>query len=506
MQIAWVLRIKSYISALVILLISSANISAAERYAVVIGVSEYPSLPKSAWLRGPKNDTQLVSKYLVSNPGSPFKRENIIVLADGVDGAKLPTLAKIRIAMQKTATRAKKGDFVYLHFSGHGTQAPAGEESGEIDGLNELFLPRDIGRWNDQVGEVKNALVDDEIGQMINKIRAKGAFVWAVFDSCHSGTVTRGSSGNGDIRLRKVLPEFLQIPETAMAKAIESAPRTRGPQNPQREMTLEIKSEQSGEAGGFVAFYAAQTTETTPEMRLPKGKKGRKSQGLFTFTLFQVLAEYPGISYRQLGQEILRRYGSSYLAQPTPLYEGDLDRLVLGSSKGKRISQWTVIVNDDETLSLPAGALHGLQEGGELLLLPAASSANSDAIGIAKTTEIETLSSNVSVTDTEGKSFTNLDAFENGVIARKQNAPLEFLLTVASPDLSVIKNADQKEKAAKILESIEGKDDEGLRISFVEPGKDADLRLILSPSAGAGPDVLLWFAPPTGQLVQSGAT
>src|SRR5690606_7448500 len=43
----------------------------------------------------------------------------------------------------------------------------------------------------------------------------------------------------------------------------------------------------ASEMGGFVYFYAAQTTETTPEKRLPKGDPERRSQGVFTYTIFQ---------------------------------------------------------------------------------------------------------------------------------------------------------------------------------------------------------------------------
>ena len=49
--------------------------------------------------------------------------------------------------------------------------------------------------------------------------------------------------------------------------------------------------------GSFVAFFAAQTNEVTPEKNLPKGKPGRIPQGVFTYTLFQVLAEYPQATY-----------------------------------------------------------------------------------------------------------------------------------------------------------------------------------------------------------------
>ena len=34
--------------------------------------------------------------------------------------------------------------------------------------------------------------MDDEIGGALDAIRDKGAFVWVIFDNCHSGTATRG--------------------------------------------------------------------------------------------------------------------------------------------------------------------------------------------------------------------------------------------------------------------------------------------------------------------------
>ena len=101
------------------------------------------------------------------------------------------TLAAIRAAFADLTEKAQPGDFIYLHFSGHGTQAPALDPDSELDGLDELFLPVDIGKWNDSVGAVENALVDDEIGALIDGLRAKGADVWVVFDSCPSGTATR---------------------------------------------------------------------------------------------------------------------------------------------------------------------------------------------------------------------------------------------------------------------------------------------------------------------------
>lgn len=278
--------LKSVAAAALVLIPGMA--AARENYALLIGASTYPALEERYWLTGPGNDVDLVRTFLTTNTYVPFAADHVTVLADSLQGSTPPTLAAIRGAMSDLAGRLQPGDFVYLHFSGHGSQAPARNPDAELDGLDELFLPVDIGPWNDAVGEVQNALVDDEIGEMIAALRAAGADVWAVFDSCHSGTVTRAApTGDDDVRLRKLDGAALGIPEDRMeAVASRALPSGSDPQ--------ESPVDTSGDGGSFVAFYAAQTNETTPEKRLPRGLPERRSQGVFTYTLFETLASHPG--------------------------------------------------------------------------------------------------------------------------------------------------------------------------------------------------------------------
>ena len=83
--------------AVVTALLSPAR--AAENHAILIGASTYQNLDERFWLVGPANDVGLVRTYLTSNPHVTFAPENITVLADGVDGARAPTLAAIRASM-----------------------------------------------------------------------------------------------------------------------------------------------------------------------------------------------------------------------------------------------------------------------------------------------------------------------------------------------------------------------------------------------------------------------
>src|SRR5690606_6968917 len=143
--------------------------------------------------------------------------------------------------------------------------------------------------------------------------------------------------------------------------------------------------------GSLVAFFAAQTVETTPEKNMPPGKPGRKPQGVFTYTLFQTLAEHPGITYRQLGQEVLRAYSVKNLTRTTPMFEGDLDRVVFGAEDASRVAQWPAEVKGD-SVTVAAGRLHGIADGALLAVMASPADATEDALGYVTVSKLDTFS------------------------------------------------------------------------------------------------------------------
>lgn len=463
---------------------------ARDNYALLIGASQYSNLDERYWLKGPANDVTLVATWLATEAPVPFPQGHVTLLADGVPGAAPPTLQAIRDAFATLAAEVKPGDFVYLHFSGHGTQAPAHDPEAELDGLDELFLPVDIGPWSDDVGAVENALVDDEIGKLIDSIRAKGADVWAVFDSCHSGTVTRGAPDDAEeVRTRQLPPEALGID-------VSEAPATRGLEDPRAQPEAPVDaSEESPEQGKLVAFFAAQTTEVTPEKNLPKGKPGRLPQGVFTWTLFQVLSEYPQATYRQIGQEVLRKYATTSIARTTPMFEGDLDAVAFSGTAGPRVAQWPSKLTEG-SFALPAGTLHGLKEGERLAVLASAADPTEAALGFADVTAADTFTATASPVDAEGKVLPA--ELPKGLVLRRISADLDFSLTVALPEPGTA-GADALLAATEALAESAGP-----RIQFVPAGQEADLRLAVLPDSPR-PDAI-WVLPATGLADDLAAT
>ncbi|WP_192937625.1 caspase family protein [Sinorhizobium meliloti] len=121
---------------MMIALVPAYSVLARTNYAVLVGVTEYPNFPKDNWLEGPRNDALLVREYLTRQSPVRFESANISLLMDEMEGAKEPTLISILSTLDGMADRVRDGDFVYVHFSGHGFQQPAADPSTETDGLD----------------------------------------------------------------------------------------------------------------------------------------------------------------------------------------------------------------------------------------------------------------------------------------------------------------------------------------------------------------------------------
>ena len=196
------------------------------RLVLLVGAARYPNLDKRMWLDGPENDAALLATFLRYAPFNVPESDITVLAGWPDDAAKRPTKANIARAFQRLAQSAKPGDLVFIAMAGHGSQQPSSKSlAEEPDGLDELFLPADVGKWDGKAGAVKNAIADSEIHAWLDAIRKTGAFVWIMFDSCHSGTMTRGGSFE---RARELRPEDLGIPDEAIRAANAGAARTRG--------------------------------------------------------------------------------------------------------------------------------------------------------------------------------------------------------------------------------------------------------------------------------------
>ena len=407
-------------------LLCSSGSQAKELRALIVGVSEYPNLQQDLQLEGPRNDAERARNVLTQRGFAPG---NIKVLADGVSGAALPTRGNILAELERLAKTAAKDDFVFLYFAGHGSQQPAdrntAEGRAEADGMYEIFLPRDVGKWDGSAGRVKNALVKTEMRDAVDRILAKGAFVWGVFDSCHSATMVRGTSAG--VRYRYVKPGALGIPSDVLDAATRAAPKTRG--GPAAKESPIIATAANDKAGGSVFFYAAQTRETTPEMVLPQDLDDGKYFGLFGFTVMEALETGAPMTYRQMAQYVLTRYGAMNETRVTPLFSGTaLDKPVLFQDS-PLVQQWKIERGRD--LVVQAGALARLSEGTIVAVMADPLAKSEAAVGYLKLTKVGIAASTAVPIKFNGKPALKTEAIPERSFARIVQAPPQYTLRVS---------------------------------------------------------------------------
>ncbi len=334
----------------------------AAKMALLVGVTEYPNLPPALQLKAPVNDVRLMRTVLRQRG---FVDADIETLADGVEGAAAPTRAAILAALGRTAQRARPGDTVYLHFSGHGslqrTGDPSATAASPAGGWQPVFLPRDVRGWDGKRGApVPNAITDTVMREAVDAINAKGAFVFAVFDACHSARLVRGVLPHTDaslVRVRQVEPAALGMTHDLPQADVR----------PPWFDTVSSSTPPPRDRGRAVYFYAAQSYEMATSLPLPVGDR-KAWHGLFTWHLARALALGEVSSHRQLGQHLLSRHDQWPAASALPLFGGDgLDDVVFGQTTAT-VQQWP-LERHGTRAAIPAGALSGLGEGALVALL-----------------------------------------------------------------------------------------------------------------------------------------
>ena len=385
-----------------------------KKYALLVGCTKYTGISS---LEGPVNDVRLMKELLTKR--FAFQPADLRVLAGWPDDAqRRPTYANIAAGFDDLIRKAGPGVQIVILLSGHGSQVPVPKSQSNLldaanpepDGMDEVFLPSDVGKWKD--GKVENCITDNQLSDWLKKMGHKGADVWLVCDCCHSGTLSKSGAKPPDgIRWRSADPQTeLGIPLDAIraaeqraagggrskgGAAVEESPLGIG--SPRRTPVADAPGSPRGRV---ISFFGAQPFEKAPEMPCPRkadANAKREVHGLLTYALGCALQQSAtSMTYRELSQKVLASYRAENLSfLPTPFCEGDVDQEVLGLKRWPKRSR-VVLERHGGKLFATAGELHGIVAGSILRVFPPAG--NSDAkrrLGYLKVTKAGVLLSEV---------------------------------------------------------------------------------------------------------------
>ncbi|MBT3834500.1 MAG: caspase family protein [Gammaproteobacteria bacterium] len=451
---------KKYGLLVVFFLTISTQLEAKDRYALIVGVSKYPFQSEGFNLVGPRNDALLIYDYLQTRD---FQTNNIKLLTEDHQAAIEPTRGNILSSLELLVEETKAGDFLYLHFSGHGSQQPARHVGTEIDGLDEIFLPADTKQWNHDTQSVENVLTDDDVAYYVDAFRTKGVFVWIVFDSCHSGTMTRSQW-----QTRKIPADSLGVP-------IQTLLQTRGV-NMEKSTSLQLAD--NNKPGGYVAFFAAQTTEETPEINLPKNSQQSKRYGLFTYNLMETLSKYPHASYQQVAEKILQNYSAQPWYGTTPMFIGSsLDDGVFGEPRSQNSDPQWKINRSTQGYEIPSGYLHGVTRGSILAVMAKPTDKLSLAHGFVHVVKSHSAFSMVEPIKYQlgDKKFAELTLLPDFSYARLVETQAIFELAIAEiPNKDITRRS--KNKGKSLIKSLRKDGVEPIALRWVGSSDHADIR------------------------------
>ena len=239
-------------------------------------------------------------------------------------------------AISQFLDATKDGDVLMLHYSGHGSYVA---DPMDPLGIDQTLVPSDYVSEQDRSNDIR----DKELARLL-KVGLQGkspAAFMLTFDSCHSGTITRGNQ--------------------AKKRGFDCGSLAFAYSRLERRSTL-LTSEAIGRQG-FTAISACRSSEVNHETTDERGKP----IGSLAYALCRALATADDrTTYRDLFEQCTSIIRAKGLRQ-TPQMEGPLDQIALGDGTIQHQSYIPVIREGSDAV-LTAGTLMGLLPGSKVAL------------------------------------------------------------------------------------------------------------------------------------------
>lgn len=248
----------------------------AEDRALLVGVDVYAN-PNLSRTDGATDDAKAMQKLLIEKFG--FAPNSIKLLLD--------SQATAQNIVQNFETwlinGTRPGDRVFFIYAGHGFQAPD-DNGDEEDGQDEVITPYDITFTSDGgkivLDNEKTFVRDDKFNDFIARLSGRRAVL--LFDSCHSGTISRGVSADG----KKLPSRYLKLKQTRSSSGAEVYSAVPAKNQP-RDLVSVTEKSLDGNVNGVVVLSAA----SPYQQAFPVVTKTNVTRGAFSY-LFENLLSY----------------------------------------------------------------------------------------------------------------------------------------------------------------------------------------------------------------------
>jgi hypothetical protein len=292
-------------------------------------------------LTSPKFGFPANQVVLLTNPAPPNARPGVTILP-----ASQTTREGILAAMQKyLVDLPQKGDTVVFYDASHGSLRINSKGSKLTVLVNGKYVPADSTLVPSDAYTGGYDIRDREMTRIFNAALDKGVHLTVIFDSCHSGGITRGLGPSYVERTLAFDPRDIHE-----APGVQAAPAERQ-DNP------------------ALIFSAAQQDESAKE--IPPGDVNAEPHGAFTSALLEALEVLPADAPASLIYERVRAVleGSSVPDQEPDLDASEARRQqpLFGGAAAKsgKVRSTALGTNSDGAVLLDIGQVAGLGVGSE---------------------------------------------------------------------------------------------------------------------------------------------
>ena len=313
-------------------------------YALFVGIDQYPADVGADPLVAPRNDVEQLRKSLEVRFGLESSRTIVLKPEEATRRRILDALNH-----QILSAAVDPNSTVLFYFSGHGAEI-VDNTGTQITGISSSIVPLDAR----QPGVVRDIL-DVELVKVIDRANELGVKVVTIFDSCNSGTATRGFSPS---HKRAANPRPL-IDKPGDDLVLPALPRSTAQATPPLKYRVHLA--------------AAQDHEAATEQAYPDGAW----HGNFTYMLANTILKLPpDATYSDLASEVRRQLNNALVLQH-PHAEGNLDSFVFGS--GEPLPNLYVAEHETgRTYTVVGGTLAGVTPGSQFSVFTSPASAIKD--------------------------------------------------------------------------------------------------------------------------------
>ncbi len=332
-----------YITICILLFLSALNLKA-EKHALIIAIGDYPT--DGGWPDiSSHNDIPHVEGALIK---LGFQKKNMMMLQD-----KEATKSAILSAFANIESKLKKGDILFIHFSGHGQQV-VDDNGDEIDNLDEAIVPYNSPiKWLEGFNEGQYLIRDDIIGKWTNKYREilgdKGQVV-VILDSCHSGSGTRG------LGLARGTDQIMAPSNINNLSASQTT----------QESTMGIYAGDDKQLAPMASYFGASSRELNYETTDDQDKP----VGSLSFAFYSIVSKMTNpMSFDELFDRLSLKM-KSIAPRQNPQWEGPADVYFLGGEASRKDYLFSInsFVNEQKIV-VDIGTMGDVFEGTQIQLI-----------------------------------------------------------------------------------------------------------------------------------------